>query len=100
MTEEIPPIMSVGMSDGTIPTVPQTFQSPAVRVIAVMFSMVHVVKTTDSENVTNSPTLRVATLLFVVVPTMPEDAIVPVTTILPAPVTRINSFDVVAPEPT
>lgn len=69
----------------TIPTLPQTSQSPAVSEIEVTLALALLVNATaDPEGTfddTNSPTLPAFALLFVVVPTMPavcEGVIAPV----------------------
>jgi hypothetical protein len=70
----MPLVMLTGTVDaaGTYSTVPETSQSPAVRLIDVILALTFVVSDTPlAEFGTYSPTLPALALLFVVVPTMP-----------------------------
>jgi len=73
---EIPPKNTVTVDVAIIKLpVPQTSQSPALKLMEVMFAVAPVVKllveaTTEIDKY--SPTLRVAALLFVVVPMIPD----------------------------
>jgi hypothetical protein len=83
------------------PTLPQTFQSPAVNEILVTFAAVFVDKDTPGDLATilstSSPTLPAAALLFVVVPIIPEVELKLTLVALAAPMVGVTNVGEVVP---